>query len=117
MHRTASTSKVKILVVDDSPTVLQIETALLKAEGYETTTAQNGLEGLNALQKEHFDLIITDVDMPKLNGIKMTKKIREKDAWKDLPILMISYKDREEDSQAGIKAGANLYLSKKYHTR
>ena len=101
-----------LLVVDDSPTVLKLQERLLRREGYQITTAKNGREALEVLEKTPFDLLITDVDMPEMNGLSLTEAAREKELLKNLPILMISYKDSEEDRLKGLAAGANYYLGK-----
>jgi two-component system sensor histidine kinase and response regulator WspE len=104
--------KKKILVVDDSITVREVECRLLQNEGYEVYTAVNGVDGLNALHMGHFDLLITDIDMPRMDGIELIHRIRSDLRLKDLPVMIVSYKDREEDRLRGLEAGANYYLTK-----
>jgi two-component system sensor histidine kinase and response regulator WspE len=102
----------RILVVDDSLTVRQVERKILENSGYEVTLAVDGMDGWNVLQGEQFDLIISDVDMPRMNGIELVRKIKSAPNFKDLPVMIISYKDREEDKLLGLEAGANYYLTK-----
>ena len=102
----------RILVVDDSLTVREVERKLLAAHGYDVTTAVDGMDGWNVLQRETFDLVLTDVDMPRMNGIELVRKIRQVHAYAELPVMIVSYKDREEDRLAGLDAGANYYLTK-----
>jgi len=103
----------KVLVVEDSVTVRQVEKKLLENKGYHVTLAVDGVDGWNILNREEgFDLIISDIDMPRMNGIELVKKIRNEEKYKDLPIMIVSYKDREEDKLKGLEAGANYYLTK-----
>ncbi len=103
----------KILVVEDSLTVREVERKLLENRGYKVTVAVDGIDGWNVLHRgEEFDLIISDVDMPRMNGIELVKKIRTEDKFKEIPIMIVSYKDREEDKLKGLEAGANYYLAK-----
>lgn len=106
------TSRRRILVVDDSLTVREVERRLLENSGYEVTVAVDGMDGWNTLQLKKFDLVITDVDMPRMNGIELIKKIKGDPNLKDLPVIIVSYKDREEDRIRGLEAGANYYLTK-----
>lgn len=101
-----------ILVVDDSLTVREVERKLLENSGYSVVTAVDGIDGFNTLQKEDFDLVITDVDMPRMNGIQFVEKIKSDPNYKDIPVMIVSYKDREEDRLLGLNAGANYYLTK-----
>ncbi|MBK6679824.1 MAG: response regulator [Ignavibacteriales bacterium] len=101
-----------ILVVDDSLTVREVERKLLENSGYTVVTAVDGIDGFNTLQKEVFDLVITDVDMPRMNGIQFVEKIKSDPNYKDIPVMIVSYKDREEDRLLGLNAGANYYLTK-----
>jgi len=101
-----------ILVVDDSLTVREVERKLLENNGYSVTTAIDGVDGFNTLQRELFDLVITDVDMPRMNGIQLVEKIKSDPRYKDIPVMIVSYKDREEDRLRGLNAGANYYLTK-----
>ncbi|MCA0387219.1 MAG: response regulator [Bacteroidetes bacterium] len=102
----------KILVVDDSLTVREVERKLLENNGYSVTTAVDGVDGFNSLQREDFDLVITDVDMPRMNGIQLVEKIKSDPKFKTIPVMIVSYKDREEDRLRGLNAGANYYLTK-----
>lgn len=101
-----------ILVVDDSLTVREVERKLLENNGYRVSTAIDGVDGFNTLQRESFDLVITDVDMPRMNGIQLVEKIKSDPRYKEIPVMIVSYKDREEDRLRGLNAGANYYLTK-----
>ncbi len=101
-----------ILVVDDSPTVRETERRLLESRGYEVDTAVDGIDGWNAVRLGSYDLVITDVDMPRLDGIELVRRIRRDPRVQTTPVMIVSYKDREEDRQAGLEAGASYYLTK-----
>lgn len=102
----------RILVVDDSITVREVECRLLQNKGYEVQAAVNGMDGWNALRMGEFDLVITDVDMPRMNGIELIRLIRSDPRLKQMPVMIVSYKEREEDRRLGLEAGANYYLTK-----
>ena len=106
------TQRKRILVVDDSITVREVERKLLEAVGYVVDVAVDGMDGLNALHSGDYDLLITDVDMPRMNGIELARSVRRDPRLKNMPIMMVSYKDREGDRLKGIEAGADYYLAK-----
>jgi len=101
-----------VLVVDDSHTVREIERRILVRAGYTVTTAQNGQEAWNLLRLNDYDLLVSDVDMPQMNGIELVLKVREHPHFGRMPIIILSYKDREEDRRRGLDAGADFYLTK-----
>jgi two-component system sensor histidine kinase and response regulator WspE len=102
----------RVLVVDDSLTVRELERKLLANLGYETEVAVDGLDAWNAVQSGSYDLVITDIDMPRLGGVELASLIKKDDRLKNLPVLIVSYKDREEDRLRGLEAGADYYLTK-----
>ncbi|HPI20115.1 MAG TPA: hybrid sensor histidine kinase/response regulator [Candidatus Kapabacteria bacterium] len=104
--------KKRILVVDDSLTVREVERKLLENNGYEVTVAIDGIDGWNALHREYFDLMVSDIDMPRMNGIDLVKRVKSDSKLKSIPVMIVSYKDREEDKRLGLEAGANYYLTK-----
>jgi two-component system sensor histidine kinase and response regulator WspE len=101
-----------ILVVDDSHTVREMERRLLVRAGYTVTAAMNGQEAWNLLRLNDYDLLISDVDMPQMNGIELVTRTRDNPRLARLPIIILSYKDREEDRHRGLEAGADFYLTK-----
>jgi two-component system sensor histidine kinase and response regulator WspE len=105
-------SRRRVLVVDDSLTVRELERKLLDQAGYEVEIAVDGMDGWNAVRAGKFDLIITDVDMPRMDGIQLVKLIKEDEKLGHLPVMIVSYKDREEDRKRGLEAGADYYLTK-----
>ena len=78
--------------------------------------AVDGMAGWNALRLGDFDLLLSDVDMPRMNGIELTKRVRADARLSGIPIVIVSYKDREEDRLAGLEAGADRYLTKSSFT-
>lgn len=102
----------RILVVDDSITVREMERKILENRGYWVDTAVNGVEGWNAVRTRHYDLVVSDIDMPRMNGIELVKLIKNDPRLNSLPIIIISYRDREEDRVQGLQAGADYYLTK-----
>jgi two-component system, chemotaxis family, sensor histidine kinase and response regulator WspE len=102
----------RVLVVDDSLTVREMERKLLENNGYQVEIAVNGMDGWNAARSSHFDLVVTDVDMPRMTGIEFTSLMRQHPKLKSIPVVIVSYKDREEDRVKGLDAGANYYLTK-----
>jgi two-component system sensor histidine kinase and response regulator WspE len=101
-----------ILVVDDSHTVREMERRLLVRSGYQVTTAQNGQEAWNLLRLNDYDLLISDIDMPQMNGIELVTKVRENPRLARMPVIILSYKARDEDRRRGLDAGADFYLTK-----
>jgi two-component system sensor histidine kinase and response regulator WspE len=102
----------RILVIDDSITVRELERQLLESHGYEVDLAVDGMEGWNAVRLGQYELVISDVDMPRMTGIELVKLIRSEQRFKSIPVIIVSYKDREEDRLRGLDAGANYYLTK-----
>ena len=102
----------RILVVDDSITVREVERKMLANKGYDVQTAVDGLDGWNILRSEEFDLVVSDIDMPRMDGIEFVQHIRHDPRYEDLPVIIVSYKDREEDRKRGLEAGADYYLTK-----
>lgn len=102
----------KVLVADDSLTVREVERQLLSGRGYDVTCAVDGMEALALARSGEFDLIVTDVDMPRMTGIELTRAIKADPALAATPVMIVSYKDRPEDRLAGLNAGADHYLAK-----
>ena len=105
-------SRKRILVVDDSVTIRQARRQTLEARGYAVDVAVDGMEGWSAVRLGAYDLVLSDVDMPRMNGIELVRRIRAEARLAGLPVVIVSYKDREEDRRQGLEAGANHYLTK-----
>jgi two-component system, chemotaxis family, sensor histidine kinase and response regulator WspE len=110
--RVVAAARKRVLVVDDSLTVRELERKLLAGRGYDVTIAVDGMDGWNAVRSERFDLVITDIDMPRLDGIELVTLIRRDTQLRETPVMIVSYKDRAEDRQRGLDAGADYYLAK-----
>lgn len=102
----------RVLAVDDSLTVRELERKLLTNRGYVTDLAVDGLEAWNALQAGGYDLVITDVEMPRLDGIELAARIKKDPRLQSVPVLIVSYKEAEDDRLRGLQAGADYYLTK-----
>jgi two-component system sensor histidine kinase and response regulator WspE len=102
----------RILAVDDSLTVRELERQLLISHGYFADVAVDGMDGWNAVRGGHYDLVITDIDMPRMDGIELARLIKADPVLKSVPVMIVSYKDREEDRSRGLEAGADYYLTK-----
>jgi two-component system, chemotaxis family, sensor histidine kinase and response regulator WspE len=102
----------RVLVVEDSLTVRELERRLLEGEGYAVDVAVDGMEGWNAVRLGDYDLVLTDVDMPRLNGIELVRRIKADARLRTLPVVIVSYKDRDEDRLRGLEAGADHYVTK-----
>jgi two-component system, chemotaxis family, sensor histidine kinase and response regulator WspE len=102
----------KVLVVDDSITVREMERKLLENRGYQVDIAVDGMEGWNAVRTNHYDLVISDIDMPRMNGIELVRQIKNHSRLHSLPVIIMSYRDRTEDRIQGMEAGADYYLTK-----
>jgi two-component system sensor histidine kinase and response regulator WspE len=111
-QQTQEAARKRILVVDDSLTVRELQRKLLLNRGYEVAVAVDGMDGWNALRSEDFDLLITDIDMPRMDGIELVTLLRRDTRLQSLPVMVVSYKDREEDRRRGLDAGADYYLAK-----
>ena len=99
-------------MVDDSLTVRDVERDLLEANGYQVTIAVDGVDGWNTVRSQTFDLVITDVDMPRMDGIELVQMIKNDTSLNRLPVMIVSYKDLKEDREKGLQAGADYYLTK-----
>ena len=108
----AARTRKHVLVVEDSLTVRELERKLLEKRGYTVTVAVDGMDGWNALRSTHFDLVVTDIDMPRMDGIELVTLIKRDALLKTVPVMIVSYKDRDEDRRRGLDAGADYYLAK-----
>ncbi|MFQ5644393.1 MAG: response regulator [Thiogranum sp.] len=102
----------RILVVDDSITVREVERNMLVTRGYHVDVAVDGMDGWNAIRMDDYDLVISDIDMPRMNGFEFVRLIKQDERLSKTPVMIVSYKDREEDRQRGLEAGADYYLTK-----
>jgi two-component system chemotaxis sensor kinase CheA len=99
-------------VVDDSITTRTMEKNLLEAAGYETRVATDGAEAWTLLRTEPFDLVLSDVDMPRMDGFALTERIRGDRKLGELPVVLVTALESREDKERGIEVGANAYVLK-----
>lgn len=102
----------RVLVVEDSITVRELERQLLEAHGYLVDVAVDGVDGWNAVRSRDYHLVISDVDMPRMNGLELVARIKREPRLSRVPVVIVSYKERDEDRLRGLDAGANAYLTK-----
>lgn len=102
----------RILVVDDSLNTREIERDVLEAWGYQVTLAEHGQDGLDKARAEVFDAVLTDVEMPIMDGFTLTARLREEENYRDKPIIIITSRAKESDRRRGIEVGADAYIVK-----
>ena len=101
-----------ILVVDDSITTRQMERNILEAAGYQVRVAADGMEAWTALKSGKFDLVVSDVDMPRMDGFELTSRVRADKKLAELPVILVTALEAREDKERGIDVGANAYMIK-----
>jgi two-component system, chemotaxis family, sensor kinase CheA len=106
------TRRMRVLVVDDSLNTREIERDVLEASGFEVTLAEDGADGLRKAQAELFDAVMTDVEMPHMDGFTLTARLRQEENYRERPIIIVTSLAKEEDKRRGIQAGADAYIVK-----
>lgn len=101
-----------VLVVDDSLVVREMQRNILEAAGYEVDTAVDGEDALTHLAQGPFDCVVTDIEMPRMNGFDLTSAIRHMDEIKEIPVVMVTSRSSDDDKQKGLEVGANAYVVK-----
>jgi two-component system chemotaxis response regulator CheY len=102
----------QILVVDDCNVTRKLISFMIKGKGYRTQNASNGVEGLEKLGSSDVDLIVTDLNMPLMDGLEFSKNVRKIEAYRHIPIIMLTTEAGEEDRKKGEEAGISTYLVK-----
>lgn len=105
-------NKPSILVVDDSPTIQNILGTILRQNGFNVLLAGDGVAGLDVLSSNHVDLVLTDLNMPRMDGLTLLKKIRENEKNASLPVIMLSTECNQTDIDKAMGMGATKYLVK-----
>lgn len=100
----------KILVVEDDSSTRKLMCAVLKRNGFETLSAEDGIAALELMDKHHVDLVVLDLMMPRMDGYELTRQIRQ--AWQTLPLLMVTAKQEPHDKHEGFLAGTDDYMTK-----
>ncbi len=108
----APQKRVSILVVEDSITARTLLKTILESAGYEVATAVDGIDAFAALGSAEFDLVVSDIEMPRMNGFDLTAKIRADKRLSDLPVVLVTALESREDKERGIDVGANAYIVK-----
>ena len=105
-----------ILVVEDSPTMRALLTASLEeiSGQFKVTEAENGFEALRALPRESFNLIITDINMPDINGLELVSFVKSNPAYESIPLIIVSTEGSERDLDRGVSLGADAYIVKPF---
>ncbi|MDO9012944.1 MAG: hybrid sensor histidine kinase/response regulator [Gallionella sp.] len=110
--RVALAIALRVLVVDDSITTRSLEKSILEHAGYKVSVAVDGKQAWDMLQEHVFDLVVTDVEMPKMDGFELTALIKQSERLKRLPVIIVTSLAREEDRKRGIEVGAEAYIVK-----
>ena len=100
------------MVVDDSLNTREIEKDVLEAHGYQVSLAEDGQDGLNKAREGDFDAILTDVEMPNMDGFTLTENLRKEEKYRNRPIIIITSREKEEDKRRGVQVGADAYIVK-----
>ena len=108
------TERRRALVVDDSLSVRKTLTQLLVDAGYEVRTARDGFDALDALSREKADIVLTDLEMPNLNGLDLTRRLRQSESWSTLPVIMITSRGTDKHRSNAEQVGVSAYLTKPY---
>jgi two-component system chemotaxis sensor kinase CheA len=103
----------RVLVVDDSLVAAELQKNILVAAGYESEIASDGVEALECLRQKEWDLVLADVDMPRMDGFELTGCIRADDAFRDMPVIIVTSRDTADDRRRGFEVGADAYMLKR----
>lgn len=109
----AEDAVVQVLVVDDSITTRTLEKNILEAAGYVVLTATDGVQAIERLRQAEVDIIVSDIQMPNMDGITLTRTIRESDEFRHLPLILVTSLESREDREQGMRAGADAYIVKR----
>src|SRR5262249_9707441 len=110
--RPAAPPKKRLLVVEDSVTTRTLVKSILEAAGYEVATSADGQDAWQFLQEHETDLVVSDVEMPRMDGFALAAAIRASKRWQELPVVLVTARESAEDKARGIQVGADAYLVK-----
>lgn len=102
----------KILIVDDCDTTRKLLSYIIRERGYKIMGATNGIEALEIMATQPIDLVLTDLNMPQMDGYELSRNLRKIDAYKELPIVMVTTESSDSDKLMGKEAGVTTYLTK-----
>jgi two-component system chemotaxis sensor kinase CheA len=111
-RRAPQRPQASLLVAEDSITSRQLLKDILESAGYEVTTAPDGIAAFTSLQSGHYDLLVSDVEMPRLDGFGLTERVRRDKRLAELPVVLVTALDSRQDRERGVEAGANAYITK-----
>ena len=106
----------KILLADDSETVVDVLQFLLQSRGYEVITAHDGIEAIMRTYQSHPDLVLLDIEMPKMNGYQVCRLLKNDTATRQIPIIMLTSRDQKSDRFWGLSTGADEYIPKDFES-
>jgi two-component system chemotaxis sensor kinase CheA len=102
----------RILVVDDSITTRTLERNILAGAGYDVLTATDGVEALALLETEHIDVVVADIEMPRIDGFELVEWIRQSPRYGEVPVILVTSLESQEHRERGLRAGADAYIVK-----
>jgi two-component system, chemotaxis family, sensor kinase CheA len=108
----AKTAAKRVLLVDDSITTRTLERSILEAAGYEVLTAADGQDAWTLLGEQSVDVVVSDVDMPRMNGFELVEAMRSSTSLRELPVILVTARESEVDRQRGLESGADAYIVK-----
>ena len=103
---------VKVLVVDDSPLTRELLVSLLESVGYQILQAADGALAFDVLAREAVDIVVTDLEMPNVDGLELTRRLKSHATWRALPVVIVTTRGSEVDRRRGLEAGADGYVTK-----
>lgn len=104
----------KILIVEDEESLLKLATILITSQGHEVIAVSSGIKALDALAREHVDLVLLDVMLPELDGFEVCRRIKEAPETKSIPVVMLTAKKNQVDLDLGDEVGADWYITKPF---
>ncbi|MBN8706456.1 MAG: response regulator, partial [Bacteroidetes bacterium] len=112
--KTRVRGRIRVLCADDSVSIRKYVESLLKREEYEVVTAQDGAEAYDLAEKSKYDLIMTDLEMPKMHGYELISALRSKSQFNSIPIVILTARSGEKHRRRGLELGANAFLNKPF---
>jgi two-component system chemotaxis sensor kinase CheA len=105
-------SKRKLLVVEDSMTTRDLMRSILSGEGYQVDVAVDGLDAMEKIARTRYDLLVSDIEMPRMNGLELCRTLKANESYKNIPFVFLTALASEEEKRRGIEAGAQAYIVK-----
>ncbi|HEY1086754.1 MAG TPA: response regulator, partial [Archangium sp.] len=102
----------RVLVVDDSPLTRELLVQLLESAGYHVVQAVDGAQAMDVLARETADIVVTDLEMPQVDGLELTRRLKAHATWRALPVVIVTTRGSEADRKRGMEAGADGYVTK-----